>query len=77
MMEADVNGYDNINVMLWKLGPADKDKGIYIATGHLPYVHEIDPDTLAVKHKWGLNPHTDGISMASCPHWHRLHSLPW
>ena len=69
--EAVVNSYDNTNVMLWKLGPADKNVGMYIATTDYPYVHEIDPDTLAVRHKWGLNQLTDGISLGSCSHWRR------
>jgi hypothetical protein len=71
MMEGAVNGFDNTNVMLWKLGPADKNTGTYIATTDFPYVHEMDPDTLAVKHKWGLNELTDGISLGSCSHWRR------
>ena len=70
MMEGAVNGYDNTNVMLWKLGPADKDQGSYIAVTDFPDVHEIDPDTLAVKQKWGLSP-TEGISLGSCAHWRR------
>ena len=71
MMEGAVNGFDNTNVMLWKLGPADKDKGIYISVTDFPTVHEMDPDTLAVKQKLGLNELTDGISLGSCAHWRR------
>ena len=71
MMEGAVNGFDNTNVMLWKLGPADKNTGTYISTTDFPYVHEMDPDTLAVKQKWGLNALTDGISLGSCSHWRR------
>jgi len=71
LAEGVVNGYDNTNVMLWKLGPNDKETGMYIATTDYPYVHEMDPDTLAVKHKWGLNQITDGMSLGSCSHWRR------
>merc|ERR1739838_474495 len=71
MMEGAVNGFDNTNVMLWKLGPTDKDKGIYISVTDFPTVHEMDPDTLAVKQKLGLNELTDGISLGSCAHWRR------
>ena len=70
MMEGAVNGFDNTNVMLWKLGPADKTIGSYIAVTDYPYVHEMDPDSLAVRHKWGLNM-TEGISLGSCAHWRR------
>jgi hypothetical protein len=69
--EGVVNGYDNTNVMLWKLGPAVKETGMYIATTDYPYVHEMDPDTLAVKNKLGLNQLTEGISLGSCSHWRR------
>jgi len=71
LAEGVINGYDNTNVMMWKLGPKDKNDGIYIATTDYPYVHEMDPDTLAVKHKWGLNQLTDGMSLGSCSHWRR------
>ena len=71
IMEGAVNGFDNTNVMLWKLGPADKNTGTYISTTDFPFVHEMDPDTLAVKQKWGLNALTDGISLGSCSHWRR------
>ena len=71
MMEGAVNGFDNTNVMLWKLGPADKNIGSYIAVTDYPDVHEMDPDSLAVMHKWGLNELTEGISLGSCAHWRR------
>ena len=48
-MEGLSNGYDNTNVMLWKLGGANKKVGQYLAVTDYPYVHEVDPDTLAVK----------------------------
>ena len=57
--------------MVWKLGPADRDIGQYIATTDYPHVWEIDQDTLAVRDKWGLNQLTEGISMGSCSHWRR------
>ena len=69
MMEAVLNGYDNTNVMLWKLGPADKNTGSYISVTDYPEAHEMDPHSLAVIEKQGLNPVTDGISMGSCAHW--------
>jgi len=65
------NGFDNTNVMLWKLGPADKEVGMYVATTDYPMVHEIDPDTLAVKHVWDFNIFIDGMSLGSCSHWKR------
>ena len=71
MINGAVNGFDNTNVMLWKLGPADKNTGSYISVTDYPDVHEMDPNTLAVKEKQGLNPLTDGISMGSCAHWRR------
>ena len=71
MLEGAVNGFDNTNVMLWKLGPADKNIGSYISVTDYPDVHEMDPDSLAVRHKWGLNQLTEGISLGSCAHWRR------
>jgi len=74
MMEQPVavsNLYDNTNVMLWKLGATNSRNGTYIATTDFPVVHEIDPDTLAVKQKLGMNMMTDGISMQTCSHFKR------
>jgi len=65
------NLYDNTNVMLWKLGATNSRNGTYIATTDFPVVHEIDPDTLAVKQKLGMNMMTDGISMQTCSHFRR------
>ena len=65
------NLFDNTNVMLWKLGPVNEKAGTYIATTDFPYVHEIDPDTLAVKKKVGMDLLQDGISMQSCAHFRR------
>merc|ERR1719150_3653377 len=72
--------------MLWKLGPEDKSDGQvcffdicfisyvfflqYLAVTDFPYVHEVDPDTFAVKAKYGLNM-MEGISMSSSAHWRR------
>ena len=36
-----------------------------------PYVHEMDPDSLTVRHKWSLNEMAEGISLGSCAHWMR------
>ncbi|XP_023330191.1 carotenoid isomerooxygenase [Eurytemora carolleeae] len=63
LFEGALNGYDNTNVLLWKLGPPEKEKGMYIATTDYPLVHEIDPNTLRVKQ---AIPFTDIASMASC-----------
>ena len=71
VMEGINNGFDNTNVMLWKLGPDDKNIGEYIAVTDYPYVHEVDPDTLAVKRKMGLDVVTVGISLGSRAHWRR------
>jgi len=65
------NGYDNTNVMLWRLGGEDKNNAQYIATTDFPAVHEIDIDTLAVVKKHELNSFKDGISESSCAHWRR------
>lgn len=70
-LEGINNGFDNTNVMLWKLGPEDRKVGEYIAVTDYPYVHEVDPDTLAVRRKIGLDMVTDGISLGSCAHWRR------
>merc|ERR1712088_32848 len=70
MMEGAINGFDNTNVMLWKLGPEDKSDGQYLAVTDYPYVHEIDPDTFSVKAKYGLSM-MEGISMSSSAHWRR------
>ena len=71
VMEGINNGFDNTNVMLWKLGAEDINTGEYIVVTDYPYVHEVDPDTLAVKRKMGLDVVTDGISLGSCAHWRR------
>jgi len=70
MMEGAINGFDNTNVMLWKLGPEDKSNGQYLAVTDFPYVHEIDPDTFAVKAKYGLSM-MEGLSLSSSAHWRR------
>lgn len=71
MMEGAVNGFDNKNVMLGKLGPTEKNIGSYITMTDYPYVHEMDPDSLTVRHKWSLNEMAEGISLGSCAHWRR------
>ena len=65
VMEGINNGFDNTNVMLWKLGPEDRNIGEYIAVRDYSYVHEVDPDMLAVKRKMGLDVVTDGISASA------------
>merc|ERR1712088_845367 len=47
-----------------------KSNGQYLAVTDYPYVHDIDPDTFAVKAKYGLSI-TEGISMSSSTHWRR------
>ena len=42
----------------------------YLAVTDFPYVHEVDPDTFAVKAKYGLSM-MEGISMSSSAHWRR------
>jgi len=70
IMEGVINNYDNTNVILWRLGPEDKDKAQYIATTDYPLVNIIDPDTLAVTGQ--KRPSIlDGISMSSSSHWRR------
>ena len=71
MMEGLVNGYDNTNVMVWKLGPEDKNIGEYLAVTDYPLVHQLDMETLAVRRKSEMNLLTDGMSLASCAHWRR------
>ena len=70
MMESLLHGYDNTNVILWRLGPEDPDNATYIATTDYPLVNKIDPETLAVTghHR---PPITEGFSMSSCSHWTR------
>ena len=41
VMEGINNGFDNTNVMFWKLGPDDRNIGEYIAVTDYPYVHEV------------------------------------
>ena len=69
--EAVANLYDNTNVMMWKLGPKEKKMGSYIVTTDFPFVHEVDPDSLAVKRKLSLDPMRDGMSMGTCAHFRR------
>lgn len=69
MMTVVLHGYDNTNVMLWRLG--SEDNGQYIATTDYPLVHEVDMDTLAVKQQLTLSAIKDGVSLASCSHWLR------
>lgn len=71
MMEGAVNGYDNTNVLVWKLGPQDRNVGEYLAVTDYPTAHAIDPDTLAVKAKHDMNVIKDGMSLQSCAHWLR------
>ena len=66
-----MNGYDNTNVMVWKLGPEDKNIGEYLAVTDYPLVHQMDMETLAVRRKSEMNLLTDGMSLASCAHWRR------
>ena len=71
LVEGLINGYDNTNVLVWKLGPEDKSIGEYIAATDYPLVHQMDMETLAVKGKAELNMIRDGMSIGSCAHWRR------
>merc|ERR1719369_294926 len=68
-----INWFDNTNVLVWRLGPEDKEKAQYIAVTDYPLVNEIDIDTLAVKRQHKLDPIVEGMSTASCAHWRREH----
>jgi len=71
MVQAMTNGYDNTNVLVYRLGPEDKEKAQYLAVTDYPSVSEIDIDTLAFKRKLEMNPLLDGITGASCAHWRK------
>ena len=71
MMSGAMHGYDNTNVMLWRLGPEDATAATYIATTDFPLVHEVDPVSLAVTAYRTPSPIRDGLSMSSCSHWRR------
>ena len=71
MMSGAMHGYDNTNVMLWRLGPEDASAATYIATTDFPLVHEVDPASLAVIAYRTPSPIRDGLSMSSCSHWRR------
>ena len=72
IIEGFINAFDNTNVVVWRLGPEDRDNATYIATTDYPLVNKIDPDTLAVigNHKPPATA-TEGYSMSSCSHWTR------
>ena len=71
MMSSLLHGYDNTNVILWRLGPEDPQNATYIATSDVPLVNMIDPESLAVTGQLQPNPFPDGISMGSSSHWRR------
>jgi len=67
LMTVALHGFDNTNVMLWRLG--GEHNGQYIATTDYPLVHEMDITSLGVKQQLKLDPIKDGVSLASCSHW--------
>ena len=48
-IEGFSHGYDNTNVITWRLGAADSEERTYLATTDAPLINIIDPDTLGVK----------------------------
>jgi len=68
LYEAMQNGMDNTNIVLWKIGPANKEIGEYIALTDMSSAHKIDPDTLAVMELLEV---PDGIAIGSSCHWRR------
>ena len=48
-MEGFSHGYDNTNVITWRLGGAESEERTYLATTDAPLVNIIDPETLGVK----------------------------
>ena len=48
-MEGFSHGYDNTNVITWRLGGAHSEEKTYLATTDAPLINIIDPETLGVK----------------------------
>ena len=48
-IEGFSHGYDNTNVITWRLGGPDSEEKTYMATTDAPLVNIIDPETLGVK----------------------------
>ena len=73
MTQGFMQGYDNTNVIFWRLGPEDPANASYVASTDAPLVHIMDPESLGVLEEhmpippfyWG------GISMMSSSHWRR------
>lgn len=62
-------GYDNSNPALWRIGPADPKKGIYLAVTDNPVATQFDIntlDTIKVQYPPQFPPTTSG-----CAHWMR------
>ena len=84
-MEGFSHGYDNTNVITWRLGGADSEEKTYLATTDAPLVHIIDPETLGVKEQvqydifsWCLviclqymPPFPEELTLGSSSHWRR------
>ena len=68
MMEGGMHGFDNTNVLLWRLG--SEANGTYIASTDYPLVNIIDPEDLGVLGQ-ATPPLRDGITMTSSSHWIR------
>ena len=48
-MEGFSHGYDNTNVITWRLGGPESEERTYLATTDAPLINIIDPETLGVK----------------------------
>ena len=68
MIEGVMHGFDNTNVLLWRLG--SETNGTYIASTDYPLVHMIDPDNLGVLRQ-ATSPLRDGLTLTSSSHWIR------
>ena len=68
MMEGGMQGFDNTNVLLWRLG--SEANGTYIASTDYPLVNIIDPEDLGVLGQ-ATPPLMEGVTMTSSSHWIR------
>ena len=68
MIEGGLHGFDNTNVLLWRLG--SETNGTYIASTDYPLVNIIDPEHLGVLGQ-ATPPLREGVTMTSSSHWIR------
>ena len=66
MVEGGLHGFDNTNVLLWRLG--SETNATYIASTDYPLVNIIDPETLGVLGQ-RIHPVREGITVTSSSHW--------